>query len=45
LKNKKIATFIGEIDKKIDLVTQQTEQTKTLKKGLLQQMFVRRDDP
>lgn len=36
----KIASFLGELDKKIDFAKQQIEQTKTFKKGLLQQMFV-----
>ena len=36
----KIALFLGELDKKIDFTRQQIEQTKTFKKGLLQQMFV-----
>lgn len=36
----KIADFLSAIDTKIDLVTQELEQAKTFKKGLLQQMFV-----
>ena len=36
----KIAQFLQSIDKKIDTVAQQVEQTKQFKKGLLQQMFV-----
>lgn len=36
----KIAQFLQSIDKKIDVVAQQVEQTKQFKKGLLQQMFV-----
>ncbi|TXD48675.1 restriction endonuclease subunit S [Polaribacter sp. IC073] len=36
----KIANFLLAIDKNIDLVSTKIEQTKTYKKGLLQQMFV-----
>lgn len=36
----KIANFLSAIDQKIDVVTQQIEQAKQWKKGLLQQMFV-----
>ena len=36
----KIASFLSAIDQKIDLVATELEQTKTFKKGLLQQMFV-----
>lgn len=37
---RKIVTFINSLDKKLELVSQQIEQTQTFKKGLLQQMFV-----
>ena len=37
---KKIANFLSSIDKQIDLVSTQIENTKDFKKGLLQQMFV-----
>lgn len=37
---KKIANFLSAIDQRIILVTQQIAQSKTYKKGLLQQMFV-----
>ena len=36
----KIASFLSSIDKKIDLVSNQLENTKVFKNGLLQQMFV-----
>ena len=36
----KIANFLTAIDKKIELVNQQLEHSKTYKKGLLQKMFV-----
>jgi type I restriction enzyme S subunit len=36
----KIANFLSTIDRKIDIVSQQLEQAKAFKKGLLQQMFV-----
>jgi type I restriction enzyme S subunit len=37
---RKIVSFIDSLDKKLELVSQQIEQTQTFKKGLLQQMFV-----
>lgn len=37
---KRIVTFLKSIDKKIDSVIEQIEQTKQFKKGLLQQMFM-----
>jgi type I restriction enzyme S subunit len=36
----KIANFLSTIDQKIDVVSEQLEQAKLWKKGLLQQMFV-----
>ena len=36
----KIANFLSAIDKKIELISEQLEQARTLKKGLLQQMFI-----
>lgn len=36
----KIADFLNDIEKQIQLVTSQLKQTKKFKKGLLQQMFV-----
>lgn len=36
----KIANFLSSIDQKIDLTTQQLEQAKQWKKGLLQHMFI-----
>ena len=36
----KIADFLSSIDQKIDVVSEQLEQAKLWKKGLLQQMFV-----
>lgn len=40
IEQKKIGEFLKAIDKKIVLTTHQIEQSKTYKKGLLQQMFV-----
>jgi type I restriction enzyme S subunit len=37
---RKIVSFIESLDKKLNLVSQQIEQTQAFKKGLLQQMFV-----
>ena len=37
---KKIANFLSSLDSKIELVSTQIENTKSFKKGLLQQMFV-----
>ena len=37
---RKIVEFVNAIDSKLVMVTAQIEQTKTFKKGLLQQMFV-----
>jgi type I restriction enzyme S subunit len=40
LEQKKIGSFLDELDRKIDLVKQQIELTEEFKKGLLQQMFI-----
>jgi type I restriction enzyme S subunit len=37
---KKISNFLSSLDRKIDLVSTHIENTRTFKKGLLQQMFV-----
>jgi type I restriction enzyme S subunit len=37
---KKLGTFLNELDKKSQLVAKHIEQTETFKKGLLQQMFI-----
>tara|TARA_B100001057_G_C22741972_1_gene908135 strand:+ start:36 stop:1277 length:1242 start_codon:yes stop_codon:yes gene_type:complete len=37
---KKIANFLSSLDSKVDLLSTQIENTKSFKKGLLQQMFV-----
>ena len=40
IEQKKIASFLSSIDKKIEITSTQLEKTREFKKGLLQQMFV-----